>query len=502
VAMETAPASSDGSEGRARWSLRLLGGFDLRLLLDGERVSSLGKRECALLAYLALSANCRQPRRKLATLLWGDATDETAHNSLRTAVWSVRRALGDAEHRFIASEGDDIVLDASAFDVDALALRRLASQSGRVELEAAANLYVGEFLDGLGIESEEFESWRRTEVARFRDQAVDVLTRLMMQFTECGETERAIDAGTRILRLEPLHEAAARRLMRLYGESGRRGAAVQLYRALSGALRTELDAQPEAETRAVFAEIARGSEERTNDRAASDWKLPPAIAQLIDAPGTPTRPAFRLRMPLAVLAGVAIVAAAVISYRPFAFVGTTTDKAVVTEHAPSPPQASTISIAVLPFANMSGDATQEFFSDGMTEEITAALAKVPNLRVVARTSSFQFKGQNQDLRVVGQALGTSHLIEGSVRKVGDRVRITAQLIKVDDGTHLWSETYDRQLTDIFAIQEGIAAAIAGALRVPLGLAPGERLVSNRDIDPESYQQYLQARTMLRTGATC
>jgi TolB-like protein/Tfp pilus assembly protein PilF len=146
---------------------------------------------------------------------------------------------------------------------------------------------------------------------------------------------------------------------------------------------------------------------------------------------------------------------------------------------------------------MSGDASQEFFSDGMTEEITAALAKVPNLRVIARTSAFQFKGQRQDLRVVGQALGTNHLIEGSVRRVGDRVRITAQLIKVDDGTHLWTDTYDRQLADIFAIQEDIATAIASALHVPLGLAPTERLVSSRDIDPESYRQFLRARTILR-----
>src|SRR3977135_1146218 len=102
----------------------------------------------------------------------------------------------------------------------------------------------------------------------------------------------------------------------------------------------------------------------------------------------------------------------------------------------------------------------------MTEEITAALAKVPDLRVVGRTSAFQFKGQNQDLRSVGQSLAATHLIEGSVRKAGTRVRITAQLIKTDDGTHLWSENYDREVTDIFVIQEDIARAITNSLRVP------------------------------------
>ncbi len=140
-----------------------------------------GKRDRVLLAYLALSPNGRQPRRKLTTLLWGDATDETALDNLRTCVWNLRKALGDTEHRIVASEGEDIVLDVAAFEVDALAFRRFAAQSGRTELEEAAKLYSGEFLDGLVIESDEFESWRRAEASRYRDQAIDVLTRLMTQ---------------------------------------------------------------------------------------------------------------------------------------------------------------------------------------------------------------------------------------------------------------------------------------------------------------------------------
>ena len=156
-----------------------------------------------------------------------------------------------------------------------------------------------------------------------------------------------------------------------------------------------------------------------------------------------------------------------------------------------------ISIAVLPFTNMSGDAGQEFFSDGMTEEITAALAKVPDLRVVGRTSAFQFKGQYQDLRAIGQALNATHLLEGSVRKEGNRVRITAQLIKADDGVHVWTDSYDRELTGVFAIQEDIATAIASALRMPLGLRPGEQLVSNRTRNIDLYQQYLRGRALLR-----
>jgi len=394
------------------------------------------------------------------------------------------------------------VLDAASFDVDALAFGRLAAQSGRSELEAAAKLYTGELLDGLDIESKEFESWRREEAARYKDQAIDVLHRLMAQRYEHGEIAQAIEAGKRILRLEPLHEATVRRLMWLYTESGRRGAAVELYRTLADSLRTELDAQPEAETRLALAEIAQ-AETRISRPAAAIAEPPRSTSMArtsdsIEGPiPLPARPALRLRTPLMILAAALIAALGLVSYRQFALLGA--QPGIVAERAAAADPASAISIAVLPFLNLSGDANQEFFSDGMTEEITAALAKVHDLKVVARTSAFRFKGEKSDMRVVGQALNATHLVEGSVRKVGDRVRITAQLIEVGKGTHLWTESYDRQLSDIFATQEEIARTIVGSLMAPLGLAPGERLVSNRSIDPDSYQQFLRAKAVLLQG---
>jgi len=152
-------------------------------------------------------------------------------------------------------------------------------------------------------------------------------------------------------------------------------------------------------------------------------------------------------------------------------------------------------IAVPPFANLSGDASQEFFSDGITDEIITALAKVPDLNVVGRTSAFALKGQNKDARTVGQMLGVSHLIEGSVRKAGQSVRISAQLVRANHGVELWSQSYDRNLTDIFVVQEEIATSIIGALRVPLGLGNGENLVNNRSIDPDSYEKYLRGKAL-------
>jgi TolB-like protein/tetratricopeptide (TPR) repeat protein len=156
-----------------------------------------------------------------------------------------------------------------------------------------------------------------------------------------------------------------------------------------------------------------------------------------------------------------------------------------------------VSVAVLPFVNLSSDKEQEFFSDGMTEELTSALAKVPSLQVVARGSAFQFKGETKDVRAVGQALGARYLVDGSVRKEGNRVRITAQLIEAENGVNVWTDKYDRELTSVFATQEDIATAIVGALRVPLGLRQGETLISSHTDDLELYQQYLHARALVR-----
>jgi adenylate cyclase len=153
------------------------------------------------------------------------------------------------------------------------------------------------------------------------------------------------------------------------------------------------------------------------------------------------------------------------------------------------------SIAVLPFANMSGKADEDYFSDGMTEELLNVLAKVPQLKVVARTSVFQFKGKGGDIREIGRKLGVTNIVEGSVRRDGPEVRITAQLVRVADGFHIWSETYDRKLESVFALQDQIARRIADALKLSLGVAAP--VTARAPIDPQAYDEYLKGRALLR-----
>jgi len=164
------------------------------------------------------------------------------------------------------------------------------------------------------------------------------------------------------------------------------------------------------------------------------------------------------------------------------------------------PALNSNSIAVLPFEDMSPAKDQEYFSDGLAEQLINDLAKVSGLKVVGRSSAFQFKGKNEDVRDVGRKLGVANILEGSVRREGNHVRITAELTKADDGFQLWSQTYDREINHIFAAQDEIARAVTGALQVKL-LSPNNPEVSpgSRSISPEAYQAYLQGQYFIARG---
>jgi TolB-like protein/tetratricopeptide (TPR) repeat protein len=168
------------------------------------------------------------------------------------------------------------------------------------------------------------------------------------------------------------------------------------------------------------------------------------------------------------------------------------ETAAAAETAPAAPKVSRNSIAVLAFADMSADGKSEYLGDGIAEEILNALAKVDGLKVAGRTSSFHYKGRNEDLREIGKALGVANVLEGSVRRQGDQVRITAQLVRADDGFHLWSETFPGTMDDVFALQERIAREVAGKLQVVLSGEQSKQLVKAGTSNPDAYALYLQA----------
>ena len=165
-------------------------------------------------------------------------------------------------------------------------------------------------------------------------------------------------------------------------------------------------------------------------------------------------------------------------------------KAPETKAAAPAAETGKTAIAVLPFTNLSADKDQEYFSDGLTEELLNVLAKNPKLQVTSRTSAFSFKGTKADIKTIAEKLNVTHVLEGSVRKAGNQLRITAQLIEVATDSHLWAQTYDRQMENIFAVQDDIAGSVAGALKVAL---EGGQTPKTQQTNPEAYNAYLQGR---------
>ncbi|MFK8054082.1 MAG: hypothetical protein AB8F65_14035 [Woeseiaceae bacterium] len=203
--------------------------------------------------------------------------------------------------------------------------------------------------------------------------------------------------------------------------------------------------------------------------------------------GQQTVPARGGLLDIGIIVGLAGVAGLVIwqSFGQPETSGTGTPDTVV------PIRAEDRSIAVLPFVALSSNQDDDFFGKGISEELLNSLAKFPNLKVAARTSAFSFGGKDVDLRDVGQQLGVAHVLEGSVRRSGDRLRITAQLIRAADGFHLWSETYDRMLTDVFEIQDDIVGKLSLVLQFRLGVGAGAGRADSVNTTPQAYETYLK-----------
>ncbi len=403
-----------------RLRITLLGGFKVASAA-GERITLKGRKPQALIAYLALTPGTQRRRDELAALLWGDRGEQQARSSLRKSLSELRRALAvEAGDSPLIVRRDAVWLDAEAVDVDVTEFERLVDDGTPRALERAAELYRGDLIDGIGVHEPAFEDWLRHERGRLQERACEALSRLL-DHQAAGDTERAIVTARRLLGLDPLREATHRALMRLYAGKGERTSALQQFRACRDLLAAEFRLSPGPETEKLAEEIRRGVAGH-------------GVAGLGDA-GDPARE------PLAPGPG----------------------------RGPGPlPRPDKPSIAVLPFTNMSAAPDQEYFSDGITEDIITGLSRFRELFVIARNSSFTCKGRPVKVQDIGEELGVRYVVEGSVRKSGNRVRITAQLIEAATGNHLWAERYDRENEDVFAIQDEVTETVVATLAGRLG----------------------------------
>ena len=480
----------------------------LNLQRDGVEVRSVlsQPKRLALLVFLA-SARPRgfHSRDTLLGLFWPEADDAAARNALRQALHYLRRSLGEAA---LASRTDrDVGVDPSVVWCDAAAFDQAVEEKRHSD---ALELYRGDFLPGFFVEdAPEIERWLDEERSRRRSHAVDAAWSLAHSEERAGHLRAAVVWARKAVGLTPYDEGAARRLISLLDRSGEPASAIEAFEEFERRLIAEYGITPSAETvQQIDAIRSRKNPQaavpsaagRKNDSAphvlalasaspAAPAPQPPAASAAVAPLPSPKRsvevPARR-KWPR--IAAAALVVAMLSSGAWYATSSRNGTEAVTRD--------SSKAIAVLPFVNMSGDQENEYFSDGITEEILNSLVQVDRLRIASRTSSFAFKGKQDDIREIGRKLGVNTVLEGSVRRSGDRVKITAQLINVETGLHVWSKSYDRELNDIFAVQEEIAHAITDALELQFSAAEHEEHVRRATKDPEAYDLYLRGKYLI------
>jgi TolB-like protein/DNA-binding SARP family transcriptional activator/Flp pilus assembly protein TadD len=449
------------------------------------------------LAVLAVIAEARRPlsRDTLIDMFWGERDEARARNSLSDALSHLRSVLGRAA---LPAYRDEIGLaEDCPLTVDIVDMLRAAGVGDHRRVVA---LYAGPFLEGVHVDdAPRFEDWRdrirtQTDAAFVRAAAA-----VCGQFADEQSHQELASLARRWLTLEPGSTVAARHLLDAISAPGTRAAriaAVREYHALVDRLRRDFDIAPDAAVAARAAELAAGlvepAVEVPADLSANGLSDPAPASQ----PAAPPRrgwPGRRARL-LAAAAAVALIAAATLlilraGTGPGPGAGVTADDA-----------GAARSIAVLRFRNIGGDSADQYFSDGMAEEVMNALVGVEGLQVAARSASFLLSTDSLNPREIGRRLRVATVLEGSVRRAGDLLRVSVRLINTTNGYTLWQKSYDRSVTEVFAVQEEVARSVAAALRIELQREDALR-TRRANIDFETYDLYLRGRYGWWTSST-
>ena len=425
--------------------LRLLGDFEA-LTGTGMPVDVSAKKGRALLAIVALSTAGSTSRQRLANLLWGDRGDEQARGSLRQTLSSLRRDLAAVDAEILSADDETVALDRMHLGTDISDFTRLAHSDNVNDLHLAMSLYRGDLLADTTVHVREFEDWVSGERTRLHSLAVTSAERLWALEAGAGR----IDIAKRVIALEPLKESAHRALMQSYAEAGENGLAIQHYSNCRDLLKVELGIAPGIE-------IERLRQKIMDQRVVS-----------------------------VTLEGVANTQVPMGKW--------TQDHSV--SPRPNPALPNKPSIAVLPFANLSDKPGQDYFVDGMVEEIITTLSRFNWLFVIARNSSFIYRNKDVEVTQIGRELGVRYIMEGSVRKAGDLVRISGQLVDASTGANLWADRFDGELRNIFELQDQVAASVAGTIAPRLEQAEIERARRKPIASLEAYDYYLRGLSAL------
>lgn len=500
------------------FSLRLFGGASIEGP-DGPLAGRAAQRHrIALLALLAATPRGGVTRDKLIAHLWPERDAERARHALSDSVYRINKALGKEA---VLAAGDELRLDPERLPSDLAAFREALEED---DWERAIGVYAGPFLDGFHLpKAAEFERWLDGERDRLARRYASALEALAEERAAAGDPTGAVAAWRRRAAHDRYDSRIAVRLMQALEAAGNRAGALRHARIHARLLEQEFGTGPDPHVLALAERLREAPAPKRPAAAGPTAKAPrgrpegretpeglreapqasprtPAVPR--DAPaeepaassgtpaagagaarGDPARP-HRARRPLfGAAVGAALLVLAAVGAR----------LAWESAATPSSPPSPSASIAVLPFENLSPDEENRYFGDGVTEDILTNLSSFGDLRVIARASVMQYRDRRRPIPQIAKELGVGYILEGSVRRADDRVRITAQLVDAEMNAQVWAETYDRKLEDVFAVQSDIARTVAGALEAELAPEVAQRIARAPTDDLDAYNLYLRGR---------
>ena len=408
--------------------VRVLGSFDLQV--DGNTVVLSGQKVCALAAYLALEPGVSHRRERLAGLLWAESEEARARDSLKHALVSLRRSLGTASGA-LETTREAVVLCSTDLWVDAIEFEDCANREALEPLNRAIVLYRGDLLRTLALDTPGFDDWLLAERQRLATLADYAAGRLMAHFVDHGPSHDAMGVARRVLMMDQHNERACRLLMKAQAEFGDAAAALKTYRDFAEHLKRSLNLLPEEATAQVSSDIQA-------NRRRADGTLAPHE-----------------------------------------------------DNTPQPNVEQRPTIAVLPFKTLGDEIDGRYFAEGIAEEITTALSRNRSMIVISRNSSFFASERQLDTREIGRTLGSRYLVEGSVKRLENRVRLNISLINTATGAMIWSDIFENSSTDIFELQDQIAAQVSGTLLPKVEQAEIARSNKKPTSDLDAYDYYLR-----------
>ncbi|MFO1158653.1 MAG: BTAD domain-containing putative transcriptional regulator [Reyranellaceae bacterium] len=422
--------------------IRILGGMEIRSSA-GEPIRLPTRKTALLLAALTLAGGKGVPRQSLCDAFWADRGEAQARSSLRQALVAIRRLVSNGEAGMrAAGDVDTIALVARPQDIDVRLFDDLMDKGEPCHLAAAADCYQGDILAGFAVPGP-LDQWFAPHRRSYRRKALLLVERLSVL---TGPDPKAVELSCqtlaeRLLSTDPAAEEAHRALIRLHQRQGRVNAALRQFHLCKEALQRQLGAEPEVQTR----ELMAGSRQ---------------VAVAIDS-GRPKIDA----LPAA--------------------------SAAAPRELPS--------LAVLPFQNLTSEPDQDYFADGVVDDIINGLSRYRTLLfVIARNSTFTYKGRTVDVQQVGRELGVRYVLEGSVRRAGNRLRIGGQLIDATNAVQIWSDRCEGEIADIFALQDRIAESVVGALVPQLREAEMTRARRAPTESIDAHLAYMQAQSVFYT----